>query len=439
MFNSNWKKLPGAILIAIPIILFLTVCMRGVVNVPLMDDYDAILQFLATYRGEPNAVAKVWWVLTSQHTQYKLIIPHTIVVFEYMWTGHVNFAVLQWIGNGMMLITGYLLWILLARTGRSMRERIWLFVPVAWILFAPQYFETVDWAMGGLQNLTVVPAAMAALMLLTRNKPAAFAWACIFLSLAIACSGNGFMVGALGALLLVATRRWWRILTWCGVTLAGALLYGVHYSMNGALSPPGVKLFLLNLLITPLVFLGSPANVWPVAMVAGGVLVVAFALLMRRDWYRREPASFAIALFILLSALLVAMGRYGLTGGTASRYRIYSLLFVCTLWIASVRLNVRWAGFDTPDRRKVLAGLITCSVLFCLVTTYKADHILVKRKRLLLAHLSQWEAHPQALVLIPDELPVMSEPQWVSFRKRCLPIMKSAIETHVYVPPDLRR
>ncbi len=431
-----WSAL-GVFLLAGAVLVFLFVLYRGAVNIPRMDDYDAVLNFLLKYRTEPSAWQKTLWVLTSQHMQYKLAVLHAVAAAEYELTSRVDFTLLEWLGNATVLLSAFVLWRLLGRSGRPLPERIWLFVPVLWVLLAPEYFETLDWAMGGLQNLTVIAAALGSLALLTRPGRGAFAASCGLLLTAIFCSGNGFMVAVAGALVLLLGKQRRRITAWGLTALGGALLYGLDYSTKADVpARPPMGAFLINLATTPFVFLGSGADVWRAALPGGVVLVVLFAWLTRRGWHRREPASFAVAVFILLSALLVALGRYGTTAGLASRYKIYSLLLAGVLWIGAVCLDIPLLRTSAKRGRGRIALVGLGCVLFSLVVSYKADRLMGVRKQLLLAHLRQWEAHPGALVLVPDEDAPLRLPQGYAFRKRVTPTMREAVKLRLYVPPE---
>src|SRR5580658_1504501 len=58
--------------VALPAILFYTVLFRNLRDIPLLDDYDALLVFLNQIIPLQGISAKVSYFLAAQHNEYKL-------------------------------------------------------------------------------------------------------------------------------------------------------------------------------------------------------------------------------------------------------------------------------------------------------------------------------------------------------------------------------
>jgi hypothetical protein len=436
--RSKLIKSAGWCLLFVPVLITAVICIRTAVNIPYEDDYDSILDFLLRYIREPGWLYRMGWILTAQHVQYKLWFLNSIVALQYEVTGHVQFAWLQQIGNAFVFLTAYLFWRMLATSGRSLTERIWLFCPIGALIFTLQYGRTMNWAMAGLQNLTVIPFAILtffSLAKIDRRKGLALGMAAMVLS--IACSGNGFFVAAVGALQLLLQRRMRAFATWCTVVVAIAAAYFIHY----AIVTPGEAASLSGTLLvettTPFLFLGAVFTTLKPAFATGLLAVALFLVLVRRGWYRTDPVACAYAAFSIVTALGVAITRrrMGIGAGLSDRYHMYALFMIAALYLGVLKT---WLPVRRPLPRPWRVSLIVfgCLCYFKMATVdlqmYKQ---LMMRKLFLESHLILWEQHPSSIVLMPDEDFYMKEPGWIALRIHFAQTMRECIASGIYVPP----
>src|SRR5580698_1588919 len=167
--SGQLSRLPilGATLFAtIPIILFYTILFRTSVNLPFIDDYDAVLNFMNELTRLSSPSAKVSYYLSSQHNEYKLFFEHAILWLQFTLLGRIDFKMLCAIGNGFILLLALLLWKMFLPNRKDYASRLALFIPASWLLFQLQYFETLNWAMGGLQNLPILVFSFASIYFL---------------------------------------------------------------------------------------------------------------------------------------------------------------------------------------------------------------------------------------------------------------------------------
>jgi hypothetical protein len=193
-------------------------CMR---NVPIIDDYHAIIEFALTLKQLPGAGQKLLWIVAAQHNDYKFILLHVVVALQWLFTGHVNFWFLIVFGNLMQLGILWLCWKHYFAQERNLSRRILLFLPIVFLLMQLNGAENLDWAITDMEKIPAIFFSFAALHYLLKNTRNTFwlAWACALL--AYFSSANGFMIAPIGIALLIPKRKWAELIIWtAGVLLA---------------------------------------------------------------------------------------------------------------------------------------------------------------------------------------------------------------------------
>lgn len=404
------------------------------VNVPFTDDYDAIADFLYRYVHRDGFLARIEWILTAQHSQYKLIVLNAAVALQYHLIGRTNYRTLQLIGDLTLPATLWLFWLLLTRQQRPRQQAVWLIL-IPWYLFLSlSCFETLNWATSGLQSLAIIPLAIACVLFFTSTIRRATALGTLFLVLSIAANANGFVL-ALAVLILLAYQRKFGALL--AVTLAVCLMgavYRAHYTplpMGSSLPPLG------GAVTFAFAFLGGLFPTLHGSAAFGVLLVAGFLILLTRGWARLSPETFCIALFCLLTAIALPRARFheGIESAMSSRYRLYPLMLSSAEYLAVLRIFV-------PQRLRLRSpwtaaiGLATsAAMIFGITSQIKAYRELHARQRALITHLILWERHPERVVLIPDEDSEFRKARWALFRVHTQEILGESIASGLYIPP----
>ena len=424
------------LVVTLPILVFYTILSRETVNLPEMDDYNAVLEFLNGYVVLHGARTRFLFFLSSQHVHYKLFFEHFIFLAELRLTGHIDFVLLQQFGNLFILFTAGVLWMLFKPPAGRLADRLLLFAPVVFLLFAPRYGDTLNWAMGSLQNLTVIFFALLSLALLDRETNLTFIGACASMICAICSSGNGFFLALVGVPFLWQQRQRLRMWLWALCTLAMAGLYAYHFHVEQMQPPttqphPGVILVLF-----PLSFLAAAAGRVKVCVLLG-TLALAFAgYLANKGWRRSDPPTFYGALFIIITAAGVDLTRYqfGLSAALALRYCIYSQLLACLLYMATLRLGV-YRLLSPTHGRLALRSVALITLLFCLACNVREVGLLHNRTKLIREHYVAWTRNPQKVSLVPDEDPNLQNSAMTEFRRRAAINLLRSEELGIYQPP----
>jgi hypothetical protein len=221
------------IAVVLPPIVAFSILYRQRISVPYHDDYAVILAFANDYRQLHGFNAKALDVATTQSNDYKLGFVHFVIALELELTGHLNFAFLITLGNLLLLAIAYLLWRVYRRDGSALNQQLLEFVPVSLLFFSLTYWESLNWAMAGLQNLSVIMFSLLAIYLLnikgTKSLPF---WILLLASgsavLAAFSSANGFLLAPVGLFLLLRRKAVVGAAVWCAGFVLPFAAYRYH-------------------------------------------------------------------------------------------------------------------------------------------------------------------------------------------------------------------
>ncbi len=378
-----------------PVLIFYAGLLLSARNLPLLDDYDAGLNFSNELLARHGLRERLIYFAAAQHNEYKLFLAHTLVWLQLTLTGHINFWTLSLLGNASLLLLGAVLWRMFL-PGVEPGRRLALFIPVPLLLFQYQYVETLNWPLPGLQTLPVEAFAIGSLYLLEKVGWPAFGGALLAMALGISASGNGFLIVVAGALLLLLRRRWAPLLLWLAAAAALAWAYAFHYKapVEGAGHQSALTLLLHPHVTYLLGFLGA-AGRYPFAagaVLLGAALCLLFAWTIRQGFLRDQPTVGYCLLFILLTGVGIAGLRAedGLAQSVSSRYRMYSDLLLVFAWFALVwRLRLDRAASLGGNR--VYLAAVTLSALFCLTMDAIGARTLLIRDRNLVRGMTAYE------------------------------------------------
>jgi len=419
--------------ITFPIVFFYSYLIYSCRNIPLLDDYDAGLDFANHLVRYSTFSERLTYYVTAQHNEYKLFFGFVVVWLQLALTGHINFVVIAFLGNIAILFLGIVLWKMFL-PGLDLERRLALFLPVCFILFQYQYVETLNWPMSGIQNLPILAAAIGSFYLLGRKTRGAFVGSLGLMVFGIAISGNGFLISALGMLMLLINRMYARLAAWSFTSVLCAWLYAYQY--KNLKHEPLLKILTHLRFAYLLGFLGAAGRypVRPGAIVLGFALCVFFGWMIWRGYLQKDPVVGYCLLFILLTGLAVSglRGDLGLGQSLSSRYRMYSDLLLIFAWFALVKMN-RLAEIPSLRQNRLFVSVATISVLFCIVMDGNGVRNLRKRDRDLEHGMALFERSGglQSPVYSQD-----GQPQgYVGFDEHARQILIESEKAGTYEPP----
>jgi len=239
---------------------------------------------------------------------------------------------------------------------------VYLYVPVAFVLFQLQYYIAQQWLVTSSSFFYMLLFSILSLHFFRRGV---VQWSLLFGAIAIFCNANGFLILLGEVVLLMLGKEWRKAALFLGVLALCMFLYSIGYVPH-----ENDKLLTFYYFKNPwptilyaLIFIGAPLNlVNGVAAWAGAGAFAYFIWLTYRKYYERNPVLYLLTFMLLSTAILAALGRsfWGVQQALESRYKIYSaVLWVCVF--------CSWVEEDTTMKVKTWYPWITAACFcFCL-------------------------------------------------------------------------
>ncbi len=418
--------------VLLPAIVAYAVLCREAISVPYQDDYGVILSFATRYVQLSSLKAKVLEVATNQTTDYKLAFTHFIIALEMELTGHLNFRFLVTLGNLFLIPIAYLLWRTYLTDGGDLNWRLIEFIPISFIFFSLTYWESLDWAMAGLQNISVICFSLLALGLLipkpTSSRPDLLVFlGCVAAMLAAFSSANGFLLAPVGLLILLRRRAFAASLAWCASFALPLAAYLYHYAPYHISVSTLHRASYISKVFYVFAFLGCAIPFrWPAALL--GIMmsaVILYAVFSRYE--RTNPVALYFTVWILATAFPAAW----LRGAIAPRYSIYSILLLIFCYSFLERCLRDRAG--ALNQKRFYAISVALAVVLCVLSDLDAYKHLSRRRDMVLSGIEHYRVNP--VVNSPNIDPEMARYDAAEATIEKLTLTQ-AIQQHVYTLPS---
>lgn len=413
------------LLVVAPIAFYISIVIYFSENIPYWDDYDTVLAYLnqadsARYQG-----------LFNQHNEHRIFWNRLVVEGYYFLFGEINFRHLVFFGNlGLLLLVLFIF-----NLFKSRSTEIVLFIPILYLIFQPQGWENITWTTGSLQNYYILLFAFLSFYLWDKGNYLGRIAAVLFGALAAYTSANGLLVLFIIFFWEVAqiiidykshTSSFFLSRLKLLSFLVTAILFLCFFYLKDYTSPDPHRSFFRNLsnyvLFSQyiLMFLGSymePSK--PLTILVGLLQLILFFYITYLRYYQKNIVNYLLSVFILLTALLIAIGRvdFGVDQALSSRYKILSVLFLVSMYCAIIEI---WPRFFS--RKPIIFALILLSVLFNIGSQVLVLKNLDERKNTL-EEITGWY-HTGKGLNYPNQ-------------ERANIIIKRSIEKGTYIPPSL--
>ena len=444
--SARRAVIPG-LFVAAPAVLFYAILFRTLIDLPLLDDYDAILGFLNRMAKVSGTGARLRFFLAAQHNEYKIFFEHGVAWAQYALIGHVNFAAISVLGDSAVAVLALLLWSMFLRGEKDLAKRLACFAPVSWLIFQLEYYETLNWAMPSVENLWVIVFSLGAIRCLLLPSVKAYAAAIALYALAVSALGNGFLLFPVGLSILARRRQMARAAGWLAATAICIAAYAYRYDIYSSQAHPHGSVFATLLHIRPdyvIAFIGNAGAFAGTSMVSGVVslalgtaLLLFFAWLLRRGYFRRNQCAGYCVLFLLLTAAGVAGLRsdFGLMQSLVPRYTVYGLLLASFAWMAVVEEFLSKRTGPLLNSQAYVAGT-AAAVILALCMDEVGYLQLARRRHEAIQGMAAYEHSASAGSL---DGPVLSfgrrDAVLDSLRTRARPILDESIRLGIYEPP----
>jgi len=333
--------------IFIPAFVFFKVLNDNAVNVPILDDYDAILNFLHDFKAASFINKLV--LLFSQHNEHRILHSRLLYISYYSLFGDINFRNIIFLGN-LQLLPIFLVSIYFIR---KTVDRYWSILSFIWALciFDLNTYGNAITSMTAVQNYGVVMFFFITLFLYSLDRkyiiPAA-----VFQFVGIFSSGNGILASLVVAIYTLFGNDKVKKITSVSITVVFSLLYFLHYvppSSATPADPNGFNVgtavrFIIKMIGDPLDF--DSAFLWGIVILI--VLAAVFPYKNIRLNSKILPQVF-IAGFCMATILASGYFRSNLKGVVpqTSRYLIYPQLLLASI-ASFIFLKVKGKKIQLP-------------------------------------------------------------------------------------------
>lgn len=333
--NSRIETYLGYTLAICSTLLYLYLGVNYSVNMPVSDDYGAILQFLQSFSQTDSFAGKLS-VLFSQHNAHIVLVYRLVFVLQYLVFGSVNFLVPIYLGNLLWLLT-----VIMAFKSLQVKHVLHLGIACVLILNWQYYIATV-W--GTLLFYTLF-LGVCSFVLIQKNSWVSFAGSLVSAGLAIFTAGNGIIVPVLLVAYFVIQKRFCsRFWITLGTSiLLLSLYFSVFFSIP--LSEEGYVKGNMMLQIIQYVYIFLTANLYGMYELPEISTAVVFSLIgcavylycgyfiVKNKYYESNPTLVLLLFFISGTAIVTAFGRvgFGIFQAASFRYRMLPSLFTAVL------------------------------------------------------------------------------------------------------------
>ncbi|MEP7147105.1 MAG: hypothetical protein ABI792_08855 [bacterium] len=392
-------------------------------NIPIFDDYDAVIYFLSSFADTNTFSGKLMWIVT-QHREHRYIFPRIFLLIYHYIFGEINFKVIIFIGHIALLGT-FILIIQAINFKNLIRDnlnRALIIVSVTLLFFNIQYWEGSTWAIASFFFYFGMMFSFISLYLLAK-KNGSFVWAMIFAILAAGTSGNGLLVFIIGALLLYFRKGFSKeFFYWLAAAAIIYFLYFWNYVSPADQTPVSVVLFQkpLKLILFYLSYIGSVFRQIPgvgnaVSILSGAAAIALLIFLILKKYYRSNPAIFGFILFLFLTMLTSSLARVDV--GFISRYVIFSTLLIICFCISIIET------YSERIYKFILLLFLLLSLSFNIYSFIFNFDDLKKMKGIITEGAILAKAGDYSLLIYPDSANVKS-------------ILQNGISKNIYRLPD---
>ncbi len=341
-FMALFPKLASVIAIGYTIV-WVSFVVINAANMPLMDDYGAILEFLNKFTD-----ADGWGraqLLMETHNEHRIATTRGAAVAGYLLSGTANFTWLILVGTALWMV---LAWCFIRDAARYMRGE--LTVPLVALFLNLRYATLVNWAMAGVQHyMQALFGFLSVAYLCTADNQRRpwktwIGYAMIYLSAFT--SGAGILVvPVIGLHCLLAGH--YRRLAVVAAHAAFILMLTTAVFIPGSRSTTSLTLALSSPLVVAEFLLNFCGNLLPARLpcqILGLASLALMAYAVHNRFYQRYPEYFYTAVLQILTGLAAAVARFqfGAEYGLQSKYSVYAIV----LWAAL--LTMVWRHLRDP-------------------------------------------------------------------------------------------
>jgi hypothetical protein len=317
------------------------------VNIPLYDDYNAVLDFLLKFQDAVSWREKTELIL-SQHNEHRIVPDRISFLLDYYIFGKVNFKHLAFVGNILLILILGLLFI----QHKASKKSMYYFLPVPLILLNIRAGDFLLWAMSSIQLIGVITFSLFCIYLLFSYNGVSFKirfWMAALVGvIASFTSGNGFLVLIICLIGLLAQRQYLYSALWLVVTILSIILYFKGYvrppghpdPLNAVTSGPALLVGHFFVLLGNYFSVGTPFGTTIKLFSGFFIFSIILYYFTYARLYKVNPGYFYSIWFLVLTCMLTSLSRsgFGVDQAQAGRYLVYSYVIIILVYLSLVTL-----------------------------------------------------------------------------------------------------
>ncbi len=385
--NNKYITWFGYFLLIVPVIIYFSLVNKYALNIPFLDDYNAILEFLTKFKA--GSLTDKFALLFSQHSDHRIFHARVIFVLYYYIFGKINFIHLIFLAN-LQLVVIYILFI---HFTKKAAPKYWI-IPsliIGFCLFDSSSYENADYAMCGITNYGVLMLFMVSLFCYKKTGYKFLILAGLFEAICIFSSGSGLICALSLVVFTLLCREKIKSITSASVFIIGIPLYYFHYQkmtetgrISDAFTSTRDVSFFFHMIGNHFSF--------EYGVLIGICEMALIIMLLPANWKLILKLKFKPETLPLISILCVLIGtslsisvfrsndaRLGELASYASRYLIYTHMLAAVLFI------LLWIKIEGKNKFWYLTTIPVALILlytYCINSEYGKDMMAKTQNRL---------------------------------------------------------
>lgn len=352
----------------IPIYLFFSLLTEFAVNIPILDDWDAILGFIIKWT-ETNSIDKIKLIF-SQHNEHRIAVSRAIYALFFYLSKDINFLKLGIIANVQLVV----IFAVLTYFSSKYITFTWpIFSSViALCIFDATNYENSMIAMAGMANYGVIMFFLLSLFFYSL-KSKYFIFLALFFQITCAFSnGNGLIAGIVLVMYCIAKKNKIKTITCLVTFISTALLYFIDFTRNND-DLTGKNILAISEFFIRLI----GGHFGPDNRIFASIILTIIAATKLYFYFKNRRKKedtilpiIAIFVFTLISAASIAIFRSSdeskiALNSYSSRYLIYSHLYTIVVFLFLLH------QFEKTKMRWILIGAISFFTLRAYTENYR--------------------------------------------------------------------
>ncbi len=313
-------------------------------NMPNWDDYDAILTWINFVLSKPS-LAEFMTKLFAQHNEHRIVFGNLVSLISYFSLGKVDFISLSIFG----VLGLFFVFLLIIYIGKKNHFTLLELLPVPYLMFSLNQWELISWAMASISQYWQLFFSILSLTIIsTSNQLRNLVLAFIFATIALYTGGGGLLVFPVIFIYLLIRKNVKNTFIWFTLTCLVVFVYFIFFHYGA----PDSSNICRNLAFSHLdiwfqyllLYLGG--DILPIAnnslflaSLWGFLLLQAFIFFSLKKDYKNDSTFFLIALFIVITGMVIAFNRFdiNLVSAVVPRYYCYTAVFSLMIYFLAFK------------------------------------------------------------------------------------------------------